>query len=119
MPIAAPIIAALIGAGTTGITTGLEAAGTFTPSSNSAQLKEQQTQDQINATKQQALQKQEIFKRFAPDVQSATGGALADKSFSQMVAELSGSPGDIGLAQQTIFGSGTPGQNSGLASGGE
>ena len=103
------IIAALIGAGVTGTEMGLQASGAFQPSTTAATDKAQQT-----ALAQQKAQEAQAFKQFAPDVQSTTGGALSNPAFAQMVAELAGQPGDIGLAQQTIFGNQPqPGQQPG------
>ena|SRR5215469_14672044 len=119
MPLAAPIVAALIGAGVTGVTTGLEASGAIGGGSSgpsAEQLQQQQQQQEAAAKKAQAEQEAAAFRRFAPDAQSQTGGALSDPSFASMVAELSGAPGDIGLAQQTLFGGGT--NTPGLSSGG-
>lgn len=100
------LLPALITAGTAGTEIGLQASGAFQPStSGQTAALEKQTQDQQAAMKAQEAQ---AFKHFAPDVQSQTGGALSDASFAQTVAELAGQPGDIGLAQQTIFGTTTP-----------
>lgn len=113
------LLPALIGAGTAGTEIGLQASGAFQPSTTAAtNALEQKDQAALKA------QEAEAFKRFAPDVQAQTGGSLSDASFAQTVAELAGQPGDIGLAQQTIFGntnnpgSGLPQTQSGLASGG-
>lgn len=102
MPIAAPVLAALITAGVSGTEIGLQASGAFQPST-SAQTKaiEDQAKSQQLALQQQ---KQQAFRQFAPDAQAQTGGALADRSFAQMVAEMSGNPGDLNLAQNTLFG---------------
>lgn len=106
MPIAAPIVAALIGAGVTGVTTGLEASGAIGGGGgpSQSQLQQQQLQQQQQQQKQQQTQEQAAFKQFAPDAQAQTGGALSDRAFSALVAELSGAPADINLAQQTVFG---------------
>jgi hypothetical protein len=109
------LLGALISSGVAATGIGLQAAGTFQPST-SAQTKamEQQTQQQQQALQQQ---KEQAFKGFEGDAQANTGGALTDKSFSQLVAELSGNPGDLQLAQDTLFGSGGGGTGStGLAS---
>lgn len=98
MPAAIPAIIALATAGTT---VGMEVAGVGQPSMGAQQkLLSQQNQEQ-----QAALTKQEqsAFQKFAPDVQAQTGGALAAPSFASMVAEMSGSPADVNLAQQTLF----------------
>ena len=113
------IVAALIGAAVTGTTTGLEASGAIGGGSSgpsAADLQKQQEQQAEAQKKAEADQKAALFRRFAPDAQSQTGGALSDPSFASMVAELSGAPGDIGLAQQTLFGGGT--NTPGLATGG-
>ena len=70
------------------------------------QQEQLQLQQQEQQQKQQQQQEQQLFKHFAPDAQSQTGGALGDASLSSMIAELSGSPGDMNLAQQTVFGTG-------------
>lgn len=109
------LLPALITAGTTATEIGLQASGAFQPST-SAQTKalEEQT---ANQQKQLQDAKMQAFRKFAPDVQGQTGGALTDKSFSQMVAELAGEPGDLNLAQKTLFGD-QSGEGGGLASGG-
>lgn len=103
MPIGAPIIAALISAAATATTTGLEAAGTFRPSTTAATEKAKMEALQAQQKQQQTME-QGLFKHFAPDAQAQTGGALGDQSLSAMIAELSGTPGDINLAQSTVFG---------------
>ena len=109
----AALISALIGAGTTGTITGLEASGAIGGggSSGPSAASIAQQQNQANQKTQQQ-QEQEAFKRFAPDAQAQTGGALSDNSLSAMIAELSGAPADTNLAQQTIFGN-APGLSSG------
>lgn len=100
------IIAALIGAGTAGTEMGLQASGALSPGTGGGQAAAAAaTQSQETALKNQ---EQQAFKQFAPDVQSSTGGALSNPAFAQMVAELAGSPQDIGLAQQTVFGNVSP-----------
>jgi hypothetical protein len=115
MGISPVIIASLIGAAVTGTTTGLEASGAIGGPSgpNPADIQRQQ-----NLQNQKTLQQQEqeAFKRFSPDVQGQTGGALSDSSFASMVAELSGAPADMNLAQQTLFGN-TPGLSTGSPGG--
>jgi hypothetical protein len=117
MPFTPAIIAALIGAGVTGTTTGLEASGVIGGGGgpSKADLEKQQLTQEQQQQKQQQEALQQAFKHFAPDAQAATGGALSDKSFSELVAELSGQPGDIGTAQQTIFGNTGTTQGTGLA----
>jgi hypothetical protein len=119
MPEALAWIIPLVSAGVGGTEMGLNIAGVGQPSPGDAAKKQQAMLDKQkqDEAKQLALQKQEMFKHFAPDVQSATGGALTDQAFSQMVATLSGSPGDIGLAQQTIFGNSDTGLSTGTAGG--
>lgn len=111
MPIPVPIIAALIGAGVTGTTTGLEASGAIGGGSSGPSAADQQRLQQEAAQKQQQTALQEAFKSFAPAAQAQTGGALSDTSLSSLINELSGNQGTIGGAQQTIFGS-TPGLSS-------
>ena len=105
MPWVVPLIPALIGVATTGTSIGLQASGALSPST-SGQQQQQQLLQQEQQQKQQQQQEQQLFKHFAPDAQSQTGGALGDASLSSMIAELSGSPGDMNLAQQTVFGTG-------------
>jgi hypothetical protein len=98
------LLPALITGGVSATGLGLQAAGTFQPStSGQTKALEQQNQQQQQALQQQ---QQQAFKSFAPDAQASTGGALTDKSFSQLVAELAGNPGNLQLAQDTLFGSG-------------
>lgn len=115
MPIAAPIVAALIGAGVSGTTLGLEASGALTPGSSGPSAQEQQLTADQKAQKAQEDQLKQIFKHFAPDAQANTGGALSDNSFAQLVAELSGQPGGMELAKQTIFGGTSQETQPGLA----
>lgn len=113
MPFLAPIgawiaaNAAALSAATTvataGTEIGLQASGALQPST-SGQLKEQQRLAAEQQQKQQQTMEQSLFKHFAPDAQGQTGGALGDQSLSAMIAELAGAPGDINLAQSTIFG---------------
>ena len=104
----AGLLPALIGGGVAGITTGLEASGAIGGGgggpSQATQAQEALTQEQ-EAQKAQQQQLQQAFKSFAPDVQANTGGSLSDSSFSALVSELAGQPGNIGTAQQAIFGS--------------
>jgi len=111
MPLSAPIIAALIGLAGSGVTTGLEASGAIGGSSGPSA---QQEQTLLNQQNQQSQQNQEkaAFRQFAPNAQAQTGGSLSDQSLSSMIAELSGSPADTNLAQQTIFGT-QPGLSAG------
>lgn len=104
MPIAPPIIAALIGLAGTGVTTGLEASGALGGGGGGPSAQQIATQENQANQKSQQLQEQQAFKRFAPDAQAQTGGALSDTSLSAMIAELAGSPADTNLAQQTLFG---------------
>jgi hypothetical protein len=105
------LLPALIGAGTAGTEIGLSASGALSPSTSGAtqdaQLLAKETQQ-----KQQQTQQQELFKGAAPNAQAQTGGSLGDSSLSAMIAELSGSSGDLGAAQQTVFGT-TPGLSTG------
>ena len=104
----------LIPAATTGTTIGLQASGALQPSTSGAvkQQEQLQLQQQEQQQKQQQQQEQQLFKHFAPDAQGQTGGALSDASLSSMIAELSGSPGDMNLAQKTVFGTGPSGTAS-------
>ena len=52
----------------------------------------------------------------APNVQSQTGGALAPASFSDMLARLTGNPGEGGGVQNILFGSGGQGLSDAYAS---
>jgi hypothetical protein len=119
MPFSAPIIAALIGAGVTGTTTGLEASGAIGGGGPSqSTLQQEQLTQQEAAQKQQQDQLKQAFRGFAPDAQERSGGSLSDASFSQLVAELSGNPGGMELAKQTIFGDAGTTASTGLSAGG-
>jgi hypothetical protein len=111
------LLSIIIPAATTGTSIGLQASGALSPSGPSLSQSEQLAkQQEVAANKQAQLQSQEAFKAFAPDAQAQTGGALSDASFANLVAELSGQPGNMELAQQTIFGNaGTQGSGTGLA----
>ena len=102
------LLPALITGAVGGTSIGLQASGALTPSaSGAAQQQEQQLQlQQEQQQKQQQQQEQQLFKNFAPNAQAQTGGSLGDASLASMIAELSGAPGDINLAQQTVFGTG-------------
>jgi hypothetical protein len=98
------VLPALISSGVAATGIGLQAAGTFQPStSGQTKALEQQQQQQQQAAQQQ---KEQAFKNFAPTAQADTGGSLDSRSFSQLVAEMTGNPGDLQLAQETLFGSG-------------
>lgn len=97
------VLPALIGAGTAATGIGLQASGALSPST-SGQVKQQELLNQEEQQKQQQTSEQALFKRFAPDAQANTGGSLSDTSLAALITELSGNPGDIGLAQQTVFG---------------
>lgn len=83
-----------------------------------AALKQQELaakQAQISNRNALVLAKKQSFMGAAPDAQSAVGDSLTPESFSSMVASLTGSPGDIGLAQQTLYpgmGGGNAGQSN-------
>jgi hypothetical protein len=114
------LLSIIIPAAVSGTTTGLqlEGVGTGTPQKDAqAQLQKQELANEQQQQKQQQEALQQAFKHFAPDAQAATGGSLSDKSFASLVAELSGQPGDISQAQQTIFGNTGSTTGSGLASG--
>lgn len=100
------LLPALITAGTAGTEIGLQASGALTPSTSGATRAANQT-----AQEQQKAAEAQAFKRFAPDVQENVGGSVSNPAFAQIVAELQGTPGDIGTAQQAIFGTnqGQPG----------
>jgi len=110
------LLPALIPAATAGTEVGLQLSGALTPSTSSGPTQQQLQQQQQQQQQALTTQEQAAFKHAAPDAQSQTGGALSDPSFAAMVAELSGSPADVGLAQQTLFGS-TPGLSSSNAGG--
>ncbi len=100
------LLPALIGGGVAGVTTGLEASGAIGGGGGPSQSTQQQEllQQQEAAQKQQQQQLQQAFKNFAPNAQEQTGGSLSDASFANLVTELSGQPGNIGTAQEAIFG---------------
>jgi hypothetical protein len=102
MTMAPAVIAALIGAGTAGTEMGLQASGALTPStSGSAADLAKQTAAQ---EQQMTQEKQQALRQAAPFAQEQTGGYTADPATSALIASIAGSPADIGLAQQTVFG---------------
>ena len=111
MPFIVPMLSWLVPAAIAGTETGLQLSGAFQPDT-SGQMRAMEQQQEA-AAKSQAEQRAQAFRHFAPDVQASTGGALTDRSFASMVAELSGYGGDIGQAQHAIFG-----ESGGLDSGG-
>lgn len=106
MPLSAPIIAALIGAGTAGTEMGLQATGALTPSTSSSTTSAADAAKAAEA--QQKASEAQAFKHFAPDAQVASGGFIDPASLAALDATYAGSPGDITLAQQTIFGNTNP-----------
>lgn len=106
----ASLLPSLITAGVTGTSIGLQASGALSPSTTGAANAQEIAANQAQQ-KQQQTAEQEAFKSFAPAAQAQTGGALADPSLSAMIAQLSGSPADVNLAQQTLFGN-APGLSS-------
>lgn len=104
-----PIVAAAITAGST--------AYAVHSQGNAQQDALHQQQVQLEKQREHDLQastlaKQEQFKALSPNVQENVGGSLTPESFANMVASVSGNPGDIGLAQKTLFG--TTGGGNGL-----
>ena len=95
--------AAIASAAAAATETGLQAAGTFQPSTTKA-TQEAYLKNQQDQQKQQQTMEQAMFKHFAPDAQDKSGGALGNESLSALIAELSGTPGGVNEAQQTIFG---------------
>jgi len=107
------LIAALIGAGTTGTVTGLEASGAIGGGSSGPSAQQQETlMNQQNQVTQQNQEKA-AFQGANPTAQANTSGSLDNQSMAALIAQLSGSPADANLAQQTIFGT-----SPGLAAGG-
>jgi hypothetical protein len=96
----------IIPAATAATTTGLQLAGTFSPSSNLKQQQDSLRQQQLHTQQQDQLTKQEAFKAAAPGLQGQVGGDLTQESFSQMVASLTGNPGSLGEAQRTLYSGG-------------
>lgn len=107
------LLPALITAGTAGTEIGLQASGALTPSTSGSTAAATAA-----AQEQQKQQEAQQMRAVAGSAQEQAPG-LSDASMSQLIATLAGSPGDIGLAQQTVFGSPTPGTNvfSGSGSG--
>lgn len=110
MPAAAiPIITAIIGAAGVGTSiAGLaESGGSSGPSAQ--QLSEQQQQqaqaDAQKAAQAQQLQKDQLLRRAAPDAQAQTGGSLTDAPLAQLIASISGQPGDVNSAMKFANGS--------------
>ena len=105
------LLPALITTATTGTEIGLQASGALGGGGGGNNTAALLAQQEANQKAQQTAQ-QEAFKSAAPAAQAQTGGALSDTSLSALIAELSGNPGSIGSAQQTIFGT-TPGLSAG------
>ena len=100
MPLAAPVIAALISAGVAGTGMGLQASGALTP--------DQPNPNPALSTQNTALQKQlasqtsQATGQAAPFAAEQTGGFLADPAFAAQVADLIGQPGNIGEVQASL-----------------
>lgn len=111
------LLPALITAGTAGTEIGLQASGAFSPSTSGA------TAEATKAAEAAAKEREaQNMRAVAGNAQQQAPG-LGDASMAQLIASLAGSPGDIGLAQQTVFGNPPSGSNvfsgsgaSGLAS---
>lgn len=106
-----PLIPALITAGVGGTEMGLQMSGALSPSSSPS------TAAATDAAAAQKQQEAQNMRAVAGNAQQQAPG-LSDASMSQLIAALAGSPGDIGLAQQTVFGSPTSGTNVFSGSGG-
>lgn len=92
------LLPALITAGTAGTEIGLQASGAFQPSTTAS------TQAATQAAEAAAKQREgQSMRAVAGNAQEAAPG-LSDASMAQLIATMVGSPGDIGLAQQTVFG---------------
>lgn len=95
-----PLIAAGITAGA-GIYEAKSAAG-----SQSDALKAQQqatlTQQRQDAVSEANTRRQALLKA-APGLQENVGGSLTPDSFSSIISQLTGNPGNVGLAQSTLF----------------
>jgi hypothetical protein len=107
MPWIVPFIPLLAAGASAGTSIGLDLSQGGGPSA-------QQEQTLINQQNQSAQQKaeQQAFRTFAPNTQAQTSGSLDAGSMSEMIAAATGSPADINLAQQTIFGT-QPGLSTG------
>jgi hypothetical protein len=116
MPWIVPFIPLIAAGATTGTEVGLQLSGALTPSTTGAANAEEIAANQAQQRQQQTAE-QEAFKSFAPQAQAQTGGSLADPSLSSLIAQLSGSPADVNLAQQTLFGN-APGLSSNSLGGG-
>jgi hypothetical protein len=97
------MITALTAVGSAGTTIGLDASGALSPSSGPSAKQEQTL---LNKQNQAAQQKQEqaAFRGAEPTTQAQTSGSLDNQSMSALIAQLTGAPADMNLAQQTIFG---------------
>lgn len=100
MAIAIPLIAAGITAGSSiyAAKTGADASSDATHAQQQMQLaaSRQAQQAETNARRQAML-------KAAPGLQENVGGSLTPDSFSSLIAQLTGSPGNMGLAQSTLF----------------
>lgn len=101
MPAAIPIIiGAALTAGSTiyAAKTGADASADATKASQqqALTLQRQQQAQELSARRQALL-------KGAPGLQESVGGSLTPDSFSSLVAQLTGQPGSIGLAQSTLF----------------
>jgi hypothetical protein len=84
---------------------GLEASGALTPSQpstspNAAALQAQQQQQQ----QQMASMQQQALRQAAPLAQEQDPFSATNAGQAALIASLAGAPADIGMAQQTIFG---------------
>ena len=108
------LLPALSGAGTAGTEMGLQASGALTPTTPGTPGDTAAAQAAL-AQKMQP-QQQQISPALAPALQENVGGAVSQGQLQQILAELtggSGTMGDMGTAQQTVFGTSPQGLASG------
>lgn len=102
-----PLIATVAAAGTSVF----ELAKGGGPSASDLQ-KQQQQRAQADAAKvaqQEAQQRDQLFRREAPNAQEQTGGSLTDQPLASLIATLAGQPGSV----QDAFRITNPGQSFG------
>lgn len=119
MPFIVPLLPALIGAAVAGTTTGLELSGVGKPNEEAIKRDQAKQLEAANLKSRQdaELSQQQALRRAAPDIQSQTGGNLGTPAFAAQVASATGNPGDVALAQRTLFqggGEGAPASDPGL-----
>lgn len=100
MPMAIPLIGVALTAAT-----GIYAAKRQADAQSDALKAQQQATlaEQRQSAVNEANARRQALIKAAPGLQESVGGSLTPDSFSSIIAQLTGNPGNVGLAQSTLF----------------